>query len=62
VNEPDILFRNNVLNERVRVMEYEKMLCLRYWNEIYVKPDTYEELSSSGRTRTNDGSYNINYF
>jgi hypothetical protein len=62
VNEPDILFRNNILNERVRVMEYEKMLCLRYWNEIYVKMDTYEELSSSGRTRTSGGSYNINYF
>ena len=62
VNEPDILFRNNVLNERVRVMGYEKMLCLRYWNEIYVKLDTYEELSSSGRTRTDSGSYNINYF
>ena len=62
VNEPDILFRNNVLNERVRVMEYEKMLCLRYWNEIYVKMDTYEDLSSSGRTRTDSGSYNINYF
>ena len=62
INEPDILFRNNVLDERVRVTEYEKMLCLRYWNEIYVKMGTYQELSGSGKIRQDNESYNINYF
>jgi len=62
INEPDILFRNSVLNERVHVTEYEKMLCLRYWNEIYVGMGTYQELSGSGKIQQDNESYNINYF
>jgi|RhiMethySRZTD1v2_1073278.scaffolds.fasta_scaffold04941_10 carbamoyl-phosphate synthase large subunit len=62
VNEPDILYRNWVLNESIQVKEYEKMLCLRYWNEIYVTMDAYDELSRSGEVLGEKNSYDAHYF
>jgi carbamoyl-phosphate synthase large subunit len=46
VNEPDILYRNAVLGEEPRVSQYQKLVAMRYWNEVYVRQSTYE------RTRT----------
>ncbi len=43
VNEPDILFRNVVLGERVKVTEYQKIVAMRYWNEVYVRQSTFEK-------------------
>lgn len=53
VNEPDITFRNQILGEDIRVDEYKSLLCLRYWNELYVSNKTHRRLSNSGKiTRT----------
>ncbi len=43
VNEPDILYRNEVLGEEVSVAEYQKLVAMRYWNEVYVRQSTYEK-------------------
>ena len=43
VNEPDILYRNAVLGEDVRVKEYQKLVAMRYWNEVYVRRSTFEK-------------------
>jgi carbamoyl-phosphate synthase large subunit len=43
VNEPDILYRNAVLGEEVRVTEYQKLVAMRYWNEVYVRQATFEK-------------------
>jgi carbamoyl-phosphate synthase large subunit len=62
INEPDILYRNNVLGEEIRIQAYKKLLCLRYWNEIYVEPSAYQQMSSLKQIRRRDGSFSIDYF
>jgi len=49
VNEPDLLFRNAVLGEEVRVKKYRRMVCMRYWNEVYIPYSTYEKTVKHGR-------------
>lgn len=45
INEPDIVFRNVCLDEDIQVDSYQKLLCLRYWNEVYVPMSTCEKIS-----------------
>jgi len=61
INEPDIMFRNLVLNEDIKMKEYKRLVCLRYWNEIYVPFVTFEETLYNGRVDDND-SYRLDYF
>jgi len=61
VNEPDVVFRNAVLGEEVKVDGYERLVCMRYWNEVYVPYSLYEKTSSSGCVHT-DGSFVPDYF
>jgi carbamoyl-phosphate synthase large subunit len=49
VNEPDIVFRNWVLGEQVKVEGYKKLVCLRYLNEVFVPQSTYEVMARDGR-------------
>lgn len=46
VNEPDIIFRNTILGEKIRINSYQKLVCMRYWNEVYVPFATYEKIFS----------------
>ena len=43
VNEPDLLFRNAVLGEEPQVVEYQKLVAMRYWNEVYIRRSTFEK-------------------
>jgi carbamoyl-phosphate synthase large subunit len=61
VNEPDLVFRNAVLGEEVKVDSYERLVCMRYWNEVYVPYPLYEKASSSGRVQKG-GSFVPDYF
>jgi carbamoyl-phosphate synthase large subunit len=61
VNEPDIVFRNWVLKESVRVGSYRKLVCFRYLNEVYVPNPTYDGMARSGRTE-DGGSFVPDYF
>jgi carbamoyl-phosphate synthase large subunit len=51
INEPDILYRNFVLGEEVRPEGYERLVCLRYWNEVYLPYRDYERAKKTGRVR-----------
>ncbi|HVC27468.1 MAG TPA: ATP-grasp domain-containing protein [Nitrososphaerales archaeon] len=61
VNEPDILYRNFVLGEEVRTEGYERLVCLRYWNEVYLPYGDYERAKSTGEVR-GSGSWIPDYF
>lgn len=61
VNEPDILYRNLVLGEKVRVKVYERLVCLRYWNEVYLPYADYEQATATGKVR-GSGSWIPGYF
>jgi carbamoyl-phosphate synthase large subunit len=60
VNEPDIVFRNAVLGEEVKVDSYERLVCMRYWNEVYLPYSLYEKASRSGKIEK--GSFVPDYF
>ena len=61
VNEPDIVFRNEVMNEKITLKEYRKMVCFRYWNEVYLPYDAFERASNEGRI-SNSSSFIPDYF
>ena len=61
VNEPDIIFRNTVLGEDIKIEHYQKLVCMRYWNEVYVPYSTYEETHNTGRVEKAD-SFIPDYF
>jgi carbamoyl-phosphate synthase large subunit len=61
VNEPDLVFRNAVLGEDLKINDYQRLLCMRYWNEVYVPYSTYEKTLTARRVKEND-SFIINYF
>ncbi|HET7148095.1 MAG TPA: ATP-grasp domain-containing protein [Candidatus Nitrosopolaris sp.] len=61
INEPDIVFRNTILGEEIRVRSYRRLVCMRYWNEVYTDFSTYENLTSTGTVGSND-SFTLNYF
>ncbi len=61
INEPDIVFRNCVLGEEIKVRSYRRLVCMRYWNEVYTDFPTYENLTSTGTLGAND-SFTLNYF
>jgi carbamoyl-phosphate synthase large subunit len=48
VNEPDLLFRDMVLGEEVMVKDYQRLVSMRYWDEVYVRTSTFEQAAKSG--------------
>ncbi len=36
INEPDIISRNTIFDEDVKVTDHQSLICLRYWNETYL--------------------------
>lgn len=60
INEPDIVFRNAVLGEEVKVDSYERLVCMRYWNEVYIPYGMYEKASQGNILEK--GSFIPNYF
>ena len=61
VNEPDIVFKNTVLGQRIKVNGYQRLICMRYWNEVYVPYSLYEKTTIDGEIET-DGSFIPDYF
>jgi carbamoyl-phosphate synthase large subunit len=54
INEPDILFRNKILDEDIEIKEYQRLVCFRYWNEMYIPYSTYEETEKQGFIKDSD--------
>ncbi|HEY8109570.1 MAG TPA: ATP-grasp domain-containing protein [Candidatus Nitrosotenuis sp.] len=61
INEPDIIYRNVVLDEKIKINSYQKLACMRYWSEVYVPISTYEQVSSA-KTIQNPNSDIPSYF
>lgn len=61
VNEPDIVFRNTVLNEKIRIKKYRQLVCMRYWNEVYVPYSTYKRAERLKKTDHSD-AFIADYF
>ncbi|HEX7033149.1 MAG TPA: ATP-grasp domain-containing protein [Nitrososphaera sp.] len=59
VNEPDIVFRNLVTGEEVKVDSYQRLVCMRYWNEVYLPYRLYEKASQG---KIEKGSFVPDYF
>jgi carbamoyl-phosphate synthase large subunit len=49
VNEPDLVFRSWVKGEDVKITAYDKLVCLRYLNEVYVPHSVYDRAVATGR-------------
>jgi carbamoyl-phosphate synthase large subunit len=49
INEPDIVFRNYILGEEIKIKNYNRLICMRYWNEVYINHSTYEKTLNTGR-------------
>src|SRR5215204_1832226 len=63
INEPDIVFRNTILEEEVNIKTYRRLFCMRYWNEVYIPMSTYEKTVAKGETRKDENrSFTKNYF
>jgi carbamoyl-phosphate synthase large subunit len=41
INEPDLLFRNFTLGESIKIHDYKKLVCMRYWEEVYIEKEKY---------------------
>jgi len=61
VNEPDIVFRDQVMNEEIIFPKYRRLIAMRYWNEVYVPLESYELASKTGRVDVED-SFVPDYF
>lgn len=48
INEPDLHYRNVVLGQTLKLNSYKKLICMRYWNEVYVEKQKYEEIVRTG--------------
>jgi carbamoyl-phosphate synthase large subunit len=62
VNEPDIVFRNTCMGEEIRIHIYQKLLCLRYWNELYIPYHTYETTAKNRQVNKSNNSFTLSYF
>ncbi|HUU48883.1 MAG TPA: ATP-grasp domain-containing protein [Nitrosopumilaceae archaeon] len=61
VNEPDIIFRNNILDEEIMVNDYQKLVCMRYLDEMYVPLSTFNKSIDDTRVENSD-SFTESYF
>jgi carbamoyl-phosphate synthase large subunit len=51
INEPDIVIRNAVFDEKIeKVNSYRRLVCMRYWN-VYVDLADFEKLKNTGLIR-----------
>lgn len=61
VNEPDIIFRNNVLDEEIMVNDYQKLVCMRYLDELYVPLSIFKSSIDANKVE-NSHSFTEPYF
>jgi carbamoyl-phosphate synthase large subunit len=64
INEPDIVFRNAVFDEKIeKVSNSRRLVCMRYWNEVYVDLAAYEKLKNVGSVKEGIKNSNVpDYF
>lgn len=62
INEPDIVAKNTLFDEFVKITEHQSLLCLRYWNETYLDLGRFNNMKSSQNNPKDLKSDIIDYF
>jgi carbamoyl-phosphate synthase large subunit len=47
INEPDIIVRNVLYDEKIKIDKYRHLICMRYWNETYLDKKEMEIIRSN---------------
>ena len=61
VNEPDLVFRNLRLGEDIQIDDYQRLVCLRFWNEVFLSYSEYEAAKNTGAVEKSE-SFVPGYF
>jgi len=59
INEPDIIVRNVLYNEKIKIEKYRHLICMRYWNETYLDK---KKIKSTKSSRSNVKKVNSEIF
>ncbi len=62
INEPDIVAKNTLYDEFLKITEHQSLLCLRYWNETYLDLDNFYNMKLSKENPKDLKSNIIDYF
>ncbi|MEJ7642639.1 MAG: ATP-grasp domain-containing protein [Candidatus Nitrosocosmicus sp.] len=62
INEPDIVAKNTLFDEYVKITEHQSLLCLRYWNETYLDLGRFNDMKLSKNNPKYLKSDIIDYF
>jgi carbamoyl-phosphate synthase large subunit len=62
INEPDIVVRNTLFGENIKIMDYRSLICLRYWNETYMDLERFNKIKSSDEKIKSLKSTIVDYF
>jgi len=63
INEPDIIYRNFLCDEEIKIDSYQKLVCLRYLNEVYVPFSVYSRVVTDKEILNSEkDSFVLDYF
>ncbi|MDR4491255.1 MAG: ATP-grasp domain-containing protein [Candidatus Nitrosocosmicus sp.] len=62
INEPDIMIRNILFKEKIKIKKYRLLVCMRYWEETYVDLADYNKIRSNRTKIKSLKSEKLNYF
>ncbi len=62
INEPDIVAKNTLFDEFVKITGHQSLLCMRFWNETYLDLDRFNDMKSSKNYPKELKSDIIDYF
>jgi carbamoyl-phosphate synthase large subunit len=62
INEPDIIVRNVLYNEKIKIEKYRHLICMRYWNETYLDKKEIKSAKSSKSNVKKVNSEIVDYF
>ncbi len=62
INEPDIIIRNFIYDEAIKISNYQALVCFRYWNETYLDLNEFKKIKSSKDKVQELSSFLVDYF
>lgn len=62
INEPDIMIRNILFSEKIKMKNYRQLVCMRYWDETYLELADYNKIKASKSRLASLKSEKLNYF
>lgn len=62
INEPDIMIRNIIFEEKINIKNHRQLVCMRYWDETYLDLADFNKIKSTKSSTKSLKSEKINYF